>query len=66
LTGLKAIDVLYLSGTRATFTLKNKMAVSESEVAAALTQKGLEFVDFSREERPMPAAAYVAEATGLG
>lgn len=55
-----------MSGTRATFTLKEGASISKREVAEALKKKNLKLDRFRRERREQPAASYLVEATGLG
>ena len=63
---LEVADTLYMSGSRATFTLKPGANVTEQQVTAALASKNLMLASFSRESRPRAEAAYVATVTGLG
>ncbi|MEM6671944.1 MAG: hypothetical protein AAF726_03820 [Planctomycetota bacterium] len=59
------IDRLFMTGTRATFTLKKDAKVDEKVVAEALKKKGLKFVSLKSEERDRAGAAYVAKTPGL-
>lgn len=63
---LDVADTLYMSGARATFTLKPGAKVTEKQVAAALDAKKMKLESFAYEMRPRPEAAYVATVTGLG
>ena len=63
---LGVAHTLFMSGARATFTLKRDVELSEKQVAAALKAKGMKLESFAREVRPRPEAAYVATVTGLG
>ena len=64
--GLEVADVLYMSGARATFTLRNGVNVTEEQVAKALGSKGMKLESFGRESRPKVDECYVATVTGLG
>ncbi len=49
---------MLLSGTRATFTLKEGHYFNEKEVAEALKSTGLELGGFQKEERSRAVTAY--------
>ncbi|MEM7165619.1 MAG: hypothetical protein AAF581_09145 [Planctomycetota bacterium] len=57
---------LYMSGGRATFTLKEGTTLRKKQVAAALTKKNMKLESFGSEVRPRPEVCYVATVTGLG
>ena len=59
------IDRIFMSGTRATFTLKKGAKVDEKALVAALKKKGLKFVGLTKSESARAASAYVAAAPGL-
>lgn len=61
----KDIDRLFMSGTRATFTLKKGAKVDEKVLAAAVKKKGLKFVSLTSRESVRAKAAYVAATPGL-
>ena len=64
--GLDVADILYMSGARATFTLKPDATLNQAQVAAALKKKNMKLESFTRETRPRPSACFVATVTGLG
>ncbi|MFN0057647.1 MAG: hypothetical protein ACKVX7_04250 [Planctomycetota bacterium] len=66
MTELNCAERLYMSGTRATFTLKPGITLSKATVAETLKKKGLQLEEFRQERRPPPAAIHVAEVEGLG
>lgn len=66
MTGFNCADKLYMSGTRATFTLKPGLSLSKGALAAALKLKGLKLEEFRRERRQPPAVVHVAQVEGLG
>ena len=49
---------MLLSGTRATFTLKEGHYFDEKSVAKALSSSGLELAGFRKEERSRAITAY--------
>ena len=59
------IDRIFMSGTRATFTLKKGAKVDEKALKAALTKKRLKFVSLTSRDTGRAAAAYVAATPGL-
>ncbi len=63
---LNVADILYMSGARATFTLKRGATVTKEQVAAALSAKSMKLESFGHEIRPRPEVCYVATVTGLG
>ena len=63
---LKVAEDIYMSGARATFTLKKGSKVTKDQVATALKAKKMKLVSFAHETRPLPGACYVATVTGLG
>lgn len=63
---LNVADTLYMSGARATFTLKRGAKVTEKQVAAALQAQKMKLESFAVEMRPRPEVSYVATVTGLG
>ena len=63
---LNVADTLYMSGARATFTLKKGASVTKEQVAAALEKKKMKLESFGRELRPRPEVCFVATVTGLG
>ena len=63
---LDVANTLYMSGPRATFTLKRGAKVTEEQVAAALKKNNMKLESFGHEMRPRPEVCYVATVTGLG
>ncbi len=63
---LDVAETLYMSGARATFTLKRGSKVTDQQVADALKKRNMKLDSFSRERRPRPEVCYVATVTGLG
>ena len=63
---LNVADTLYMSGARATFTLREGVKVQEAQVAAALKAKNMKLESFGHELRPRPEVCYVATVSGLG
>ena len=63
---LEVAETLYMSGARATFTVKPGAVVERTKLRKALQAKGLKLVRFFGERRPRPEASYVATVTGLG
>ncbi len=59
------IDRVFMSGTRATFTLKKDAKVDQDALAAALKKKGLTFNSLTSRKSTRAAAAYVAQTPGL-
>ena len=55
---MKNVDSILVSGTRATFTLKEGHYFSEKEVAEALEDAGLALAEFRKEERTRAVTAY--------
>lgn len=54
-----------MSGTRATFTLKEDAKVDEKALKEAVEKKRLKFVSLTSRETKRAAAAYVAATPGL-
>ena len=59
-------ETLYMSGARATFTMKRGATISKSKVAAALEARNMKLESLRTEMRPRPEVAFVATVTGLG
>lgn len=59
------IDRIFMSGTRATFTLKKGAKVDQKALESALEKKKLKFVGLTSRETARAASAYVAAAPGL-
>lgn len=63
---LGVAKTLYMSGARATFTLRPGTTITKKQVAAALAKKNMKVESFDRQVRPRPEVCYVASVTGLG
>ena len=66
---IESLDIahtLFMSGTRATFTLKRGATISRQQVARALEEKELGLESFEHVRRPRPEVCFVATVTGLG
>ena len=59
------IASIFMSGTRATFTLKEGVKIDESALASAIEDKGLEFEGLTSRQSPRAQAAWVAKTPGL-
>ena len=62
---IEGIDRMFLSGTRATFTLKKGAKLDQKAIAAALKKQKLEFVSLTHRTGKPAAAAWVAKTPGL-
>jgi len=60
-----AIDRLFMSGTRATFTLEEDARIDQPALKEALKGKSLELVSLERRESKRAQAAYVIKTPGL-
>ena len=56
------IDRMFVSGTRATFTLKKDAKIDEDALKKALKKNKLEFVSLESRDAKRAKAAYVANA----
>ena len=56
------IDRMFVSGTRATFTLEKDAKIDEGALKKALEKNKLEFVSLEKRETKRAKAAYVANA----
>jgi hypothetical protein len=54
-----------MSGTNATFTLKEGKRLDEKALEAALKENKITFESVERRDTPKAAAAYVAQVEGL-
>ena len=59
-------ETLFMSGARATFTMKEGAVLRRKQVADALSAKGMELTSFGQYTRLRPEVSYVATVTGLG
>ena len=59
---VKGIDRMFVSGTRATFTMKKDAKIDEAALKAALKKNTLEFVSLESRETKRAKAAWVANA----
>ena len=62
---IEGVDRMFMSGTRATFTLKEGAKVSETAVKQAIEKRKLKFISLERRENKRAVAAYVASTPGL-
>ena len=62
---VEGIDRMFMSGTRATFTLKKGAKVDEAALKKAVEKQRLKFVSLEKRQNKRAAAAYVASTPGL-
>ena len=59
-------ETLFMSGARATFTMKRGATISKAKVAKAFEARNMKLEGIRYEMRPRPEVSYVATVTGLG
>jgi len=62
---IEGIDRMFMSGTRATFTMKKDAKLDEAAVKKAVEKRKLKFVSLERRQNKRAVAAYVASTPGL-
>lgn len=62
---VEGIERMFLSGTRATFTMRAGAKPDEELIRKALKKQGLAFVALTTKETSHAAAAWVARTPGL-
>ena len=62
---IDGIDRMFMSGTRATFTLKKGAKVDEAAIKAAIKKHKLKFISLEKRQNKRAVAAYVASTPGL-
>lgn len=63
---LFGVGQIFMSGTRATFTLNAGVFFDAKAVEEALSERKLRLQGFRMEYRSLPAVAWRIQATGLG
>ena len=62
---IEGVDRMFMSGTRATFTLKKGAKVDEATIKRAIEKRKLKFISLEKRLNKRAVAAYVASTPGL-
>ena len=62
---VEGIDRMFMSGTRASFTMEKGAKVDEAQLKRSVEKNKLKFVSLTKRKAPRAAAAYVASTPGL-
>ena len=62
---IEGIERMFMSGTRATFTLKEGAKLDEATIKQAIEKRKLKFISLERRQNKRAVAAYVASTPGL-
>ena len=62
---VEGVDRMFMSGTRATFTMKEGAKVDEAALKKEVEKRKLKFVSLEKRQNKRAAAAYVASTPGL-
>ena len=61
---IEGVDKMFMSGTRATFTMKEGAKLDEATIKQAIEKRKLKFTSLERRQNKRAVAAYVASTPG--